>query len=351
MKKYFTIVLFAASCMVAAAQNDAQKAAAAAAADIAGAPKEEVKAPKPNYWKHSLMTNLNFIQNFFESWAKGGTNNYALTAYIDGNANYAKDNLSWNNRLQLDYGFIYADDKPIFQKNRDRILLESTAGYKATKTLNYTAKFTLLTQFSDGFTYPTPSVANPKPADWRNAALLKSGAFSPAIATLGLGMDWIPNNWLKVNFAPLTGGFTIVGDERLRQVYGMSLKKGHSDSEISKDADTGLLLNGGIFRPARFEFGAQLSAEAKLKINDNFDASTQLILFSNYLNNPQNVRVNWDNRFMWKLAKYFALNLTTSLIYDDTVLIIDKKYPAGHRTLQFYEALQFGFTYVFATKK
>ena len=54
---------------------------------------------------------------------------------------------------------------------------------------------------------------------------------------------------------------------------------------------------------------------------------------------------------MWKLAKYFSLNLTTNLIYDDTVLIVDDEHPNGHRTVQFAEALQFGFTYTFATKK
>ena len=80
-------------------------------------------------------------------------------------------------------------------------------------------------------------------------------------------------------------------------------------------------------------------------------ASTQLMLFSNYLDHPQNIRVNWDNRFMWKVAKFFSLNLITNLIYDDKVLVVTEKYPEGHKAIQFYEALQFGFTYTFASKK
>ena len=57
---------------------------------------------------------------------------------------------------------------------------------------------------------------------------------------------------------------------------------------------------------------------------------------------------------MWKVAKYFSLNLTTNLIYDDTILIVQNKdkdkYPDGRQRVQFSEALQFGFTYTFATK-
>ncbi len=99
------------------------------------------------------------------------------------------------------------------------------------------------------------------------------------------------------------------------------------------------------------ELGAQLTADAKMRINDNFEASTHLLLFSNYLDHPENIRVNWDNRLMWKVAKYFSVNLTTNLIYDDKVLVVTNKYPDGHKSVQFYEALQFGFTYTFASKK
>ena len=336
--------------------NEAQKAVAEAAAAIANAPEKTVKAPKPVYWTNSLMTNLNFIQSMYSNWAKGGYNNYTMSAYVDGNAKYKKNDLYWNNRLQLDYGFLFSQDKPILQKNKDRILLESTAGFKATNTLNYTAKFTFLSQFSKGYTYPTPSApadpANITVQEWKDARILKSGAFAPAVINLGLGIDWIPNNWLTVNVAPLTGGFTIVGEESLRKNYGMARKKEHPlDTEPDVKDPKGNLMNGHVYKSARFEFGAQVTAEAKLRINDNFEASTYLLLFSNYLDKPQNIRVNWDNRFMWKVARFFSINLTTNLIYDDKVLIVSEKYPDGRQAIQFYEALQFGFTYTFASKK
>ena len=338
MKKIL-LTLAAAVIAVSAMGQDVQQVAAQAAAALAEAPDSKTPEPKPVYWTKSAMTQINFVQSSFTNWAKGGNNNIAISAYIDANANYAKDDVSWKNRLQLDYGLLYSEDKPIIQKNKDRILFESTFGYKATKHLNYSATFTFLNQFNSGYVYKTPTKPSgaaddwsPSKSDWKHARVLKSGAFSPANITLGLGLDWVPNEWLTVNFAPLTGGFTIVSKEKLRANYGMEQR------------------SDGSYRAARFEFGAQLKAGAKIKVNDNFEGSTQLILFSNYLEKPKNIRVNWDNRLMWKVAKFFSLNLTTSLIYDDLVLIVDDSHPAGHRAIQFNEALQFGFTYTFTSK-
>ena len=61
-------------------------------------------------------------------------------AEVDGTydpANYKKGDLFWNNRLQLDYGFVYASSKPILQKSDDRIYLESKFGYKNEKMKNF----------------------------------------------------------------------------------------------------------------------------------------------------------------------------------------------------------------------
>ena len=109
-------------------KKDAQAAAAEAAKMLSDTPETVVAPPKPVYWTNTLLTNLNFIQNSFTSWAAGGFNNYSLSTLIKGNANWAKDKMYWNNGLQLNYGFIYSQDKPILQNNADRLWLESTWG-------------------------------------------------------------------------------------------------------------------------------------------------------------------------------------------------------------------------------
>ena len=104
-------------------------------------------------------------------------------------------------------------------------------------------------------------------------------------------------------------------------------------------------------KPVKFEFGAQIKADFAVKVNDNFAYTSQLVLFSNYLDHPERIRVNWDNRFDWKLAKYFSLTLTTNMIYDDKVLIFSEKDGLTKQRVQFKESLLFGFTYTIARKR
>ena len=297
----------------------------------------------------------------------------------------------WNNRLQLDYGFLYASSKPLLQKSTDRIYLESKWGYKApsTKYLYFSANYDFKSQFSTGYDYKTPSVpatypdGTPIPEGtkldqlelkhqrelWKDARVLKSNFLAPAYTNLALGIDYVPTKWFSLNFAPLTGGFVIVKDAALRESYSMGLKKAYDKDNFDKLSDDAKAkfeaakadkannpeAYGDYFRSAKFEFGAQLKADAKVNINNNFAYSTQVVLFVNYLDIKHCPRINWDNRIDWKLAKYFSLTLTTNLIYDDTIMIKNDKdidqYPDGKARVQFKESLAFGFTYTIANKK
>lgn len=358
MKKIFFACAVAA-CMgmthVAVAQEltDAQKAAAAAAAAVAEAPEVEKKEPKPKYWEESLKTNIKFGQTSLTNWAAGGDNTVTLQAFIDGNANYKKNDMFWNNRLQLDYGFVYASSKPILQKSDDRIYLESKFGYKNVNMKNFSLSinYDFKSQFNTGYDYLTPSLPEGEiPRDelikyWKDARKIKSGFLAPAYTNLAVGIDVKPFKWLSLNIAPLTGGFVIVTDPQLRKNYGMQLR------DEWKDVTEGLPEDGSQYRSARFEFGAQVKADIAVKVNDNFSYTSQLVLFSNYLDHPENLRVNWDNRFDWKLAKYFSLTLTTNLIYDDKVMIFNEADGLTKQRVQFKESLLFGFTYTIASKK
>ena len=392
MKKILSTILSVAVCMSAYAQmSDAQKAAADAAKTITAAPEAAPKVEKPKYWSTSLKTQINVGQTSLTNWAAGGDNTVSLAAFIDGNANWKKNDMFWNNRLQLDYGFLYASSKPLLQKSTDRIYLESKWGYKApsTKYLYFSANYDFKSQFSTGYDYKTPSVpatypdGTPIPEGtkldqlelkhqrelWKDARVLKSNFLAPAYTNLALGIDYVPTKWFSLNFAPLTGGFVIVKDAALRESYSMGLKKAYDKDNFDKLSDDAKAkfeaakadkannpeAYGDYFRSAKFEFGAQLKADAKVNINNNFAYSTQVVLFVNYLDIKHCPRINWDNRIDWKLAKYFSLTLTTNLIYDDTIMIKSDKdidqYPDGKARVQFKESLAFGFTYTIANKK
>lgn len=408
MKRIFIVFFAAIISLGAAAQEltEAQKAAAEAARTVSQAPEAKPEVKKPNYWSESLKTNLNIGQTSLTNWAAGGDNTFSLAAFIDGNANYKKDGMFWNNRIQLDFGVLYSSSKPIFQKNTDRIYLESKWGYK-TESMNnfyFSANYDFKSQFTRGWDYKTPKLGDEykdeegnlpsldaldrkeQKALWREARVLKSNFLAPAYTNLALGIDYTPTKWLAINFAPVTGGYVIVTDKKLRTAYGMQLRKGKTIEDVDafkaseefkalSTAKQNEAIGNMFYRGARFEFGAQLKIDIKLNINDNFAYSTQIVFFEDYLKNHKTnpcPRINWDNRFDWKIAKYFSLTLTTNLIYDDMVMFSTEAYDkrcsksakynekwgangwankGAGPLVQFKESLAFGFTYTIASKK
>ena len=340
MKRIVTLMALLAT-VVASAQNT-QTAAAEAAAALSAAEDVPEKVEKPRYWTNKLVTNISFGQTFLSQWAAGGYNNVSLSGTIDGSANYAKGKLVGTNHLVMDYGFLYSADKPILQKNKDRILFESKWGYETpVKHLAYSASFDFRTQFNNNYDYKTPAttqdaegnVIEPSVADWLDARKLKSGFFSPAYLNVGIGALWTPAPWFSLNVAPLSGGAVIVSIEELRKTYGMALVEGSTTE----------------YRSARMEFGTQLKLDMGWVINENFSYNTQFTLFYNYLTPKVEPRITWDNKISWKVARFFAINLSTYMIYDPLVQVNPRR--ADGKGLQFKEFLELGFTYSIANKK
>ena len=358
MKRILTVLALLATVAAAQAQNT-QEAAAEAAATLSAAEDVPVPVEKPTYWTNTLLTNINFGQTWLSQWAAGGYNSVSLAANVDASANYAKGKLLGTNRLQLDYGLLYSADKPIFQKNKDRIYFESKWGYETPiKHLAYSASFDFKTQFNNNYDYKTPTDAqfaahgDDVAAAWKEAAKgnLKSGFLSPAYINLGLGLLWTPKPWFSLNVAPLTGGVVIVNEPSLRYTYGMDLIPGSSYT----DKKTAFEANAyDQFRNVRYELGAQIKADAAWVINDNFSYTTQVALFYNYLKPKVEPRITWDNKVFWKLTKFFAFTVSTNLIYDPLVLVrdTDKDGKPDAKGVQFKEFAEFGFTYTFTHKR
>ncbi len=334
MKKLLTfIAFFSIVCSGAHAQSDVQKAAAEAAAALMQAPQTKDKEERPQYWNSSAQFDLGTSSTNLWNWAAGGYNTFTLNIGVDAKANYAKKFLSWNNRLQLQYGFFWsADKKNLLQKSNDLMYLESRLAYRTSKESkwNYTASFDFRSQFTDSY---DSYKLNEETEEWEGK--LKSGLFSPAYTNIALGMDWTPNDWFNVNIAPLTGGFTICTTEELRKKYGMKLRSDDLDPELGEN-----------YHNALFQFGAQIKMNFKMALNDIFMYETQLVLFTDYLNSPfKSNRVNWDNKITCQISKYFKVSLDTWLLYDPIVMI------DGHQRVQFKDSFAIKFTYLISNKR
>ena len=336
MKKTLLIISsLAFACSVCAAQDDdVRKAAQEAAAAMLSAPEQTEAAAKPVYWTKSIDFDLGFNQTGLVSWAAGGYNTLSLSAGVDAKANYAKGLMSWNNRLQLNYGILYSADKEgAIQKSNDRIYFESKWAYKTGKESkwNYTASFDFRSQFSD-----TPAKYVQESENKWVPEGLKSSLLSPGYTNIAFGMEWRPNDWFNLNVAPLTGGFTICTVEDLRKSYGMKLKDDSFDPDL-----------GSSYKSTLFQFGAQIKADLNITINEKFNYNTQLVIFTDYLDQPfKHNRVNWDNKFTWNAAKFFKVGFNTWMIYDPLV-----EFDGVTSKVQFKEFFTISFTYTLTDKK
>ncbi len=267
----------------------------------------------PKFWKKGTLTELGFSQVSLSNWAAGGSGSIALNAYLNAHINYAKGNLFWENRGQFTYGFVQSFEDG-YRKSSDKIVLDSKFGYRAIDKFYFSAVFNFTSQFSPGFKYASDGTAT-----------MVSKFFAPAYLTLGLGIDYKPGKGevFSLNIAPLTGSAVIVTDPLLRTKYG------NEENES-----------------IRYELGAQLKANLSYQPFKNCKITSVLTLFSDYLNNPQNIQIKWDFRTDFKINKYFNTSLKTNLIYDDNILIADKDGHLAPR-VQFQEMFSLSFSYTF----
>lgn len=271
-------------------------------------------------WEKGGMFALTFGQSNFTNWAAGGINTLSLNGLVGLFANYKQGKLTWDNNLDLGYGIQKQgkNSSSMIMKTDDRLNFASKLGLKATDKLYYAALLDFKTQFTNGYNYPNDSVEI-------------SGFLAPGYLLVALGIDYRPNKDLSVFVAPLTSKTTIVNNQKLANIGAFGVDSAKN---------------------IRNEFGGYLKAVYKKEVVKNVSLITKLGLFSNYLNNPQNIDVDWEVLLGMKINKYITANLSTQLLYDHDIDIYlqDKDgLPTGEvsKRIQFKEILGIGFSVKF----
>lgn len=257
-------------------------------------------------WTVQGTLNLGANLSLFNNWAAGGINSLGLNSLFNGVANYREGKQAWDNQLILGYGMLNqgfsSDDAWV--KTDDRIDLTSKYGRKMSEKLYYAALLNFQTQFTKG--YATT-------ADGRmNRAQTISNFMAPGKLLIALGADYKPNKELSIFFSPLTYRGIFVYDQDLADVGAFGVEKAVYN-------DLGARVTPG--ENIRNEFGAYLRLNYEKKFNEQFSYSSILELFSNYLEKPQNIDINWQNIAAWKLNKNFSLTFMWQALYDDNTTI------------------------------
>lgn len=281
-------------------------------------------------WKKSAVINLGISQATFTNWAAGGQNSISGNGLISLSANYINNNNTWDNSLDLGYGVLQQGKSEEFIKTDDKIDFNTKYGRKAKNNWYYSVLVNFKTQFTDGYNYPNDSVKI-------------SRFMAPAYLLGAAGMEYKKNDNFGLFIAPFTSKNTFVNDQTLANggAFGVDKAEYNSLGEITK-----------LGKTYRSEFGGYLKTIFKKDLMENVLFQTKLELFSNYLNNPQNIDVNWENLIILKVNKFISASISTVLIYDDDIVIEEDADNDGILNVngprvQFKEVIQVGLSYKF----
>ena len=285
-------------------------------------------------WTHGGNVGFNMAQSHFDNWAPGGQDNVNFLGMLKYDMNYKNGNHKWDNGLDLQLGYSYYDLDKDPVKTDDRIFFSSLYGYNLKNEKWFaTANLTFQSQFTNGYNYSVDSTNR------------ISGFMNPGYITLGLGVQWVPNEHFKVNFAPLTARMTIVNDQKLADAGAFGVKKAEYDTlgNMTKHGEN-----------IRWELGAQLTAEFNYQIVENVTFSSKLIAFYNYLTKSSDLNAigekytcpvdfDWDNALIMKVNDWLTCNLTARLVYDEDIAPLSP--VEGTTFRQFKEVLSVGISY------
>ena len=289
------------------------------------AQEETPKDTIPNGWTRAGNITLLFNQAAFNhEWSGGGSSNIAGNLGLNYDFNYKQDKISWNNRPIAEYGITKNKDDKYARKTNDRLELNSILGRQIEESNWYYSFFlNFKTQFTSGYEFNKD--LNPNDEGYRTET---SKFMSPGYLQFGPGVLWKKNDNLYVNISPATARlifvnkqFTNVGNDPI------AIAAYNENPYYGVDAN----------KTMRFEFGASLSAYAKLNLMENVSVENILNLYSNYLEDPQNVDVDYTMNLLLKVNKYITANATFQAIYDDNAV----------QGFQIREALGIGVTYGF----
>jgi hypothetical protein len=244
-------------------------------------------------WQIGGVVSINGQQVSLTNWSAGGNNSISLGGLVNVFAKYKKGKVTWDNNLELGYGVIKQGDNKKWWKNDDKIQFSSKFGRQIKKSWYATALGDFRTQFVEGYNYP-------------NDSIYISKFMAPGYALAALGFDYKPNDHFSAFIAPVTGKFTFVNDDSLARYGAFGVQK-----EIRDPNNGGAITQN--FKTHREEFGAYLKVQYQTKVMENITFQTVLELFSNYLNNPQNVDVNWTTLTTFKVNKFISATLGYSI--------------------------------------
>ena len=239
------------------------------------------------YWKTFGNFQGKYTQSHYsDNWYKGGESNHSILGQINLEADYAKSQTSWDNKLELKLGYYttQATGKNQFRTNEDLIRFTSKFGLKAFDNWYYSAQFQGYTQFMPVW-------------DLKDDTKLKSRFMAPAYGNLSVGMDYKPKFKKK--------GITL-------SVLLSPLSYNCKYSAVDSIATTFGIDQGKKFKSS---FGSRFESNLKWTIIEDLTWTNKTQFYTTY----ESTEINLENTIDYKLSKYLSLQFFCHWRFDDSV--------------------------------
>jgi len=258
-------------------------------------PADTAKKMPVKPWKVSNSLAITFSQVSLSNWAAGGEESVSGNGAYAFNANYKKDNNSWETAFELAYGQTQ-QGKSKSIKNDDRIQFATKYGRKASEKWNYTILASFKSQMLPGENNPTDRKVV---SDW----------MAPGYFGLSLGMDYKPTAKISIFISPLSAKLTVVNRQDLADIGSYGVKKAEYDGLGNKIKDGENTLK---------EAGAFIKAQGIFPVyKESVTLTSKLELYSNYIKDPQNIDVITEHTLDAKINSWLTARLFVLAFYDD----------------------------------
>lgn len=307
-------------------------------ASIGVCAQDEKKEPKQG-WTRGAGIGLDFAQLLQINPKQGaGQNRIGFGSAVNTFFNYRKERVSWETNTLWQFGLqrlgsgIVAQgstDVIPFQKEIDELRFNSKYGVAVNSESKffYTGNLIFQSQLLPTYQYMNDTYPGNFVSDWRERGISPiSKLFAPATINIALGMDYKPTENLSIFYSPLGGKFIIVANDSIaaRGVHG---------NDVSGEPVNGFFPE---FKRVEAQLGSQMLVKyAAAFIEEKGVFNSTLGLYSNYLDDPQNIDVDWANSVSYELFKGLKLTALLNIFYDDNlnVQITDYDFPNGVRGL------------------
>ena len=247
-----------------------------------------------------------------------GQNNLNLSGAFNFYGKYRKGRSSWDNAASWQFGVQKVGAGPIptggeipFQKTIDELRLNSKWGYatKGKSKFFYAADLAFISLITPSYPgnkdYPGVLLRN------INDTLTLSRFFAPATINVSPGIDYKPSDKLSLYYSPVAYKGILVMDEHIAALNVHGNEPGKKTFHLL----------GSLLRVVYQD----KYAGGKIRYSSN------LALYSNYLKEPQNIDLDWQNQLEFLLVKNLTVNLIVNAFYDHDiqVQITDFSAPGG----------------------